>query len=102
MTALVWISGAVLLLAAAAAPLVSGRRRRRESAAVAQDRARDLLSRLDLALDRPDLTARQRREAERCRLLAGAALAGQPGAGDAARARKWAENGLAALGKDQA
>lgn len=100
MTALVWIFGAVVLLAVATAPLLSGRRRRRESASVAQDRAQDLLSRLDLALERPDLTARQRREAERCRLLAGAALAGQASAGDAARARKWAENGLAALEKE--
>jgi hypothetical protein len=37
------------------------------------------------------------REAERCRTLAGAALAGTPTAADAARARRWAQAGLRAL-----
>jgi hypothetical protein len=98
MTALVWSLGAVLLLGAAAAPLLSGRRRR-GSASAAQDRARDLLSRLELALDRPDLTTGQRREAERCRLLAGSALAEAGSAAGGLRAQKWARTGLDALGE---
>ncbi len=78
-----------------------GRRRRAagrsDSAALAE--ARQLLSRLEFALDRGGIGEAARQEAERCRLLADAALAGRPDAADAARSRSWALTGLAALGE---
>jgi hypothetical protein len=40
-----------------------------------------------------------RREAQRCLLLAGSALAGRPGPADVARAAELARTGLAALGE---
>lgn len=99
MTALLWIGGTLALVVVAMAPLVTARVRRRRVAAVSRDRALALLSRLEHALERADVTEGRRREAERCRLLAGAALAGRTEPADAARAQKWAQAGLTALGE---
>lgn len=99
MTVVLWVSGVLLLAAAAALPvLAAGRRGRSRHDAQALDQARDRLSRLDAVLDGPGGTARQRSTAQRCRLLAGAALAGRPDEADAARALRWARAGLTALG----
>ena len=99
MTWLLWIGGAVLLIGAAVAPALVARRRLVGSA-VQDDlgRARDLMSRLDFELDRARSDHPGRAEAERCRLLAGAALAGELDPGDAGRAVSWASAGLDALG----
>jgi hypothetical protein len=99
MTAALWIGGTLALLAVALAPLLTVRRRSREAARVGEDRAQALISRLDHALERADLTAAQRREAQRCRLLAGSALAGPVTPASTARARRWATAGLEALGE---
>lgn len=102
MTAALWVAGAVVLVAAALLPLLAAARRRRRAAAVGRDRAEALLSALDLAIDRAGagrtaVPAADLREAERCRTLAGAALAGTPTAADTTRARTWARAGLRAL-----
>jgi hypothetical protein len=102
-TAAIWVAGAVVLVAAALLPLLAGARRRRRAAATGRDRAEALISALDLAIDRAGagrnpVPAADLREAERCRTLAGSALAGTPTAADATRARTWAEAGLRALG----
>jgi len=99
MTWLLWIGGAVVLIGAAVAPALVARRRTVD-AAVQNDlgRARDLMSRLDFELDRARSDHPGRAEAERCQLLAGAALAGDLDHGDAGRAASWASAGLDALG----
>jgi hypothetical protein len=56
------------------------------------------MSRLEFELDRVGSDHPGRAEAERYRLLAGAALAGELGDGDAGRAAGWAQAGLGALG----
>jgi hypothetical protein len=99
LTAALWIGGSLALLALTLAPLLTARRRSREAARVGEDRAQALISRLDQALERTDLTPAQRGEAERCRLLAGSALAGPVTPAAAARARRWAGAGLKALGE---
>jgi hypothetical protein len=103
-TAAIWTAGGVILVVAALLPLLAAVRRRRRAAATGRDRAEALLSRLDLAIDRAGtdsgraaVPAADLREAERCRTLAGAALAGTPTAADTARARSWAQAGLRTL-----
>jgi hypothetical protein len=97
-TAAVWAAGVAVLVVAAVLPVVGAARRRRRAAALGRDRAEALLSRLELALDRTGGSGADRREAERCRLLAGAALAGTPTTADTTRAERWARAGLQALG----
>ncbi|OLF18736.1 GlyGly-CTERM sorting domain-containing protein [Actinophytocola xanthii] len=99
MTAALWIGGSLALLALALAPLLTARRRAGEAARVGEDRALALISRLDHALERTDLSPVRRAEAERCRLLAGSALAGPVTPAAAARARRWAVAGLKAVGE---
>jgi hypothetical protein len=48
---------------------------------------------------KPAASGAARREAQRCLLLAGAALAGRPGPAEVARATELARTGLAALGE---
>jgi hypothetical protein len=101
-TAAVLAAGVAVLLAAVLLPVFGAARRRRRAAALGRDRAEALLSRLDtaldVALDGTGGSGAGRREAERCRLLAGAALAGTPTTADTARAERWARAGLRALG----
>jgi len=96
-TVLPWVLGAVVLAGLAAAPVAGTLVRRRRTVAAGRDRARSLCSRLEVALDGTDAPEPARREARRCLLLAGAALAGRPGPADVARAADWARTGLAAL-----
>ena len=54
---------------------------------------------LDSAIDRsaPGLPDEVRAEVDRCRLLAGAALAGRPDRDDCRRSLEWSSQGLAKL-----
>ena len=88
MTAWLWVLGTLVVLVAVAVPHL-----RRSRPDPALDRARDLLSRLEFELDRADVPQARRAEAERCRTLAGSALA----SGAGARAQRWAREGLAAI-----
>ncbi|WP_424190054.1 hypothetical protein ACOBQX_14600 [Actinokineospora sp. G85] len=88
MTAWLWVLGAVVILAVVTLPYLRAHPR------PSTDRARSLLSRLEHELDRSDITEAARAEAERCRTLAGSALADDA----AARAERWAGAGLRAVG----
>ncbi len=98
MTWVLWVGGALVLIGAAMVPALVARRRTAGTADDNLGRARDLMSRLDFELDRAASDHPGRPEAERCQVLAGAALGGELDPGDAGRAVSWARAGLAALG----
>ena len=92
----IWIAIAVAVVVVAAWPLL--RRRGPAAARWTADAARSRIAELEAALNLPDLDPAAREKAERHLLLAGAALAGT-GRHGPDRAGRWAESGLAALGR---
>ena len=95
MTAALWTLGGVLVVIGGLWPLRSVLRRPRGDL----DAARSAISALDSAIDRsaPGLPDEVRAEVDRCRLLAGAALAGRPDRDDCRRSLEWSSRGLAML-----
>jgi hypothetical protein len=94
-TAALWTLGGVLVVIGGLWPLRSVLRRPRGDL----DAARSAISALDSAIDRsaPGLPDEVRAEVDRCRLLAGAALAGRPDRDDCRRSLEWSSQGLARL-----
>lgn len=92
-----WIIGAVVLVLLG---ILAARRGRRPESEVTVDRARSLLSQLDLAIDQAqdDAPADTLAEVRRLHLLAGAALAGDPGPADARRSAALSGRALRLLG----
>lgn len=96
--ALPWIVGALLLVVLGILAARAGRRRTTPTVTV--DRARSLLSQLDLALDQAaaDVPADTIAQARRLQLLAGGCLAHDPDADDARRSAEFSERALGLLG----
>jgi len=94
-TAALWTLGGVLVVIGGLWPLRSVLRRPRGDL----DAARSAISALDSAIDRsaPGLPDEVRAEVDRCRLLAGAALAGRPDRDDCRRSLEWSSQGWARL-----
>lgn len=91
-----WIVGVIALVLLG---VLAARAGRRTHPAVTVDRARSLLSELELALDhRADhVSADTLAEARRLHLLAGGSLTGTPGADDARRSAELSERALRLL-----
>jgi hypothetical protein len=96
MTIAAWVIGGILIVAAGLWPIRTVVRR---PSGPDLAEARSLLSRLDteLALAAPELRPAARQEAERCQLLAGAALGGAPDRAACRRSIDWARKGLGLL-----
>lgn len=95
MTATLWALGGALVLVGGLWPLRSGLRRPPPDL----EAARSAISELDTAIDLtgPELPDDVRAAVDRYRLLAGAALAGEPDRDDCRRSLKWSSQGLATL-----
>ncbi len=95
-SALPWIVGVIVLVVLGVLATEVGRRGHPE---VTVDRARSLLSELELALDHraDEVTPDTLAEAQRLHLLAGGCLAGAPNADDARRSAELSERALRLL-----
>lgn len=96
--ALPWIVGVLLVIAVGGFAAWAGRHR--SPTPVTVDRARSLLSELELAVDQAAGTVPTDTlaEARRLQLLAGGCLAGRPDAADARRSAEYSRRALRLLG----
>ena len=95
--ALPWIIGALVLIVAGV--LATWAARHRPTPAITVDRARSLLSQLDLAIDQAadDVPAKDLTEPRRLQLLAGGCLAHSPNSADARRSSAFSRRALKLL-----